>query len=86
MIAAVSYMFYRIDSGYEVQLLTEKNESLVDLQREVIRRDFRYVVSDLLFLAGDNELLETLDVQDPADWRLVGNNFWFIAEVRERRL
>lgn len=83
LIVGIFYTYYLTDSNYAIELLTEKNESLADLQREAIRRDFRFVVSDLLYLAEDNELLETLEEKKPEAWSLVGSNFINLANRKK---
>ncbi|GAV19480.1 hypothetical protein MMIC_P0414 [Mariprofundus micogutta] len=61
LIVTISYTIYAIEYKNRIKLKLEQNQSMINLQGEVIMQDFTSIISDVLFLASDSDLKEAFE-------------------------
>ncbi len=75
LLGVMILVFYQVQTENNDQRLCEAEQHSVNLQREVLRNHFTSIFSDLLFLAGQEELKAYLDEDSSANLNLINSEY-----------
>lgn len=82
LIGAIVFGFNYIDTRNKMQSLKTKQTNLVNHQVQMIVNDFSSVVTDLLYLSRQNELLRILEGEEAHHWGDIANEYLRFCSIK----